>query len=171
MSNERSVTVEEAGVRRVEEGRLSGTVSRVGIYLGVALAVFLLGLVPMWLKARENASQRDAARRELRVSRTQNALASAAVDAARGEYEPARQSASDFFTALREEVDAAGGESTLTPQQRESLRPLLTQRDDAITLLARSDPAAAARLLDLHAAFRKAALAVPPEGRQNQQQK
>lgn len=171
MSDERSVTVEEAGVRRVEEGRLSGTVGRVGIYLGVALAVFLLGLVPMWLKARENASQRDAARRELRVSRTQNALASAAVDAARGEYEPARQSASDFFTALREEVDAAGGESTLTPQQRESLRPLLTQRDDAITLLARSDPAAAARLLDLHASFRKAALAVPPEGGQNQQQK
>ena len=170
MSDERSVTIEEAGVRRVEESRLGGTSSRVGIYAGVALAVFLLGLVPMWLKARENASQRDAARRELRVSRMQNALSSAAVDAARGEYEPARQSASDFFTALREEVDAAGGESTLTPQQRESLRPLLTQRDDAITLLARSDPAAAARLLDMHAAFRKAALAVPPEGAQDQQQ-
>lgn len=171
MGDEKAVSVEEAGVKRVEESRLTGAVSRVGIYLGVALAVFLLGFVPMWLKARENASQRDAARRELRVSRTQNALASAAVDAARGEYEPARQSASDFFTALREEVDAAGGESTLTAAQRESLRPLLAQRDELITLLARSDPAATARLLDMHAAFRKAALAVPPEGGQNQQQK
>ena len=171
MSDERGISVEEAGVRRVEESRLGGTVSRVGIYAGVALAVFLLGLVPMWLKARESAAQRDAARRELRVSRMQNALSAAAVDAARGEYEPARQSASDFFTALREEVDAAGGESTLTPRQRESLRPLLTQRDESITLLARSDPAAAARLLDMHAAFRKAALAVPPEGGQDQQQK
>ena len=171
MADEKAVSVEEAGVKRVEESRLTGAVSRVGIYAGVALAVFLLGLVPMWLKARENAGQRDAARRELRVSRMQNALSSAAVDAARGEYEPARQSASDFFTALREEADAAAGGSTLTPQQRESLRPLLTQRDDVITLLARSDPAATARLLDLHASFRKAALAVPPEGGQDQQQK
>jgi hypothetical protein len=166
MSEERSVSAEEAGVRRVEESRLSGAASRVGLYVGVALAVFLVGFVPMWLRAREHAGQRDAARRELRVSRMQNALASAAVDSARGEYEPARQSASDFFGALREEVDVAGEQSTLTAAQRESLRPLLEGRDDVITLLARSDPAATARLLDMHAAFRKAALAVPPEGGQ-----
>jgi hypothetical protein len=169
MSDERSVSAEEAGVRRVEESRLSGAVSRVGIYVAVALAIFLAGLVPMWLRSRENASQRDAARRELRVSRMQNALASAAVDSSRGEYEPARQSASDFFTALREEADVAGGESVLTEAQRESLRPLLAQRDDLITLLARSDPAATARLLDMHASFRKAVLAVPPAGGQTQQ--
>lgn len=169
MGDERGVSVEEAGVSRVEKGRPSGTVSRVGIYVAVALAVFLLGLVPMWLKARENAAQRDAARRELRVSRMQNALASAAVDAARGDYEPARQSASDFFTALRDEADASGGESTLTAAQRDGVRPLLQQRDELITLLARSDPAATARMLDLHAAFRKAALTVPPESKREQQ--
>ena len=32
---------------------------RVGVYLAIALALFLLGLVPMWLKARTAASQRD----------------------------------------------------------------------------------------------------------------
>ena len=170
MRDERGDAAEESGVARAGEGRVGGTARKIAIYLAAAFAVFLLGLVPMWLKARESAAQRDAARRELRVSRMQNALASAAVDSARGDYEPARQAASDFFTALREEADVAGGESILTPQQRENLRPLLAQRDDLITLLARSDPAATARLLDMHAAFRKAALAVPPEGGQSQQQ-
>ena len=171
MGDERGIRVEGAGARPVGAGRLNSRIGRVGIYAGVTLAVFLLGLVPMWLRARENAWQRDAARRELRVSRMQNALASAAVDAARGEYEPARQSASDFFTALRAEADGDAADSTLTAAQRNNLLPLLSQRDDLITMLARSDPAATARLLDLHASFRKAALAVPPEGGQNQQQK
>jgi hypothetical protein len=168
MSEERGDSVEESGVRRAEGSRLGGALRRAGIYIGVGLAIFLLGLVPMWLRARENAGQRDAARRELRVSRMQNALASAAVDSARGEYEPARQSASDFFTALREESDVAGDESVLTAAQRDGLRPLLEQRDELITFLARSDPAATARLLDMHAAFRKAVPAVPPEGGQEQ---
>jgi hypothetical protein len=44
----------------------------------------------MWLKANSVASQRDAGRRELQLSRMQNMLASSAVDAQRGEYEPAR---------------------------------------------------------------------------------
>ena len=144
----------------------SGVVRRVGMYLGAALVIFLLGFVPMWLKARANAEQRDAAQRELRVSRMQNTLASAAVDAQRGEYEPARQAASDFFTALREQVDGVAGEApALTPAQREGLRPLHAQRDEVITLLARSDPASSGRLLEMYAAFRKAVLSVPPEGR------
>jgi hypothetical protein len=58
----------------------------------------------MWLKASVNAGQRDAAQRELQLSRMQNMIASSAVDAKRGEYESPRQAASDFFTALREHV-------------------------------------------------------------------
>jgi hypothetical protein len=95
----------------------------------------------------------------------QNMLASSAVDAQRGEYEPARQQASDFFTALREQLDKNGADAALTPQQREGLKPLIAGRDELITLLARSDPAAAPRLLDMHAAFRKAILSVPPENK------
>jgi hypothetical protein len=147
-------------------GGLPGGARRVGLYLGVALVIFLLGLVPMWLRARGHAAQRDAAQRELRVSRMQNTLASAAVDAQRGEYEPARQAASNFFTALREQADApAGADAALTPAQREALGPLHAQRDEVITLLARGDPASSARLLDMYVAFRKAVLSVPPEGR------
>jgi hypothetical protein len=38
----------------------------------VLVAVFLLGLIPMWLTARERAKERDAARRELCLSRMEN---------------------------------------------------------------------------------------------------
>ncbi len=131
------------------------TLKKVGIYLGAALFVFLLGLGPMWLKARGAAAQRDAARRELRLSQTQVTLASAAIDARRGEYETARQTASDFFTALRAELDA-GEDSPFSPRQREAAAPLLDRRDDIITLLARSDPASAERLSDLYVSYRAA---------------
>jgi len=110
----------------------------------------------MWLKAREAEAQRDAARRELRLSRTQGTLASAVIDARRGEYETARQTASDFFTALRSEFDA-GEQSPLTARQREAAAPLLDERDRIITLLARSDPASADRLSDLYVSYRAAA--------------
>jgi hypothetical protein len=93
----------------------------------------------------------------------QNMLASAAVDAERGEYEPARQEASDFFTALREHLDKNGNGEALSTAQREGLKPLLNERDDLITLLARNDPAAGPRLLEMHSAFRRAISGAPPE--------
>ena len=155
MSKVRSVSAEPAEASRPKSAPRSGTLKRVGAYLGVALVVFLLGLVPMWLKARQAASQRDAARRELRLSQLQGTLASAAIDARRGEYEPARQTASDFFTALRGQLDA-GAESALTSEQREAAAPLLDRRDHLITLLARSDPAAAELLSELYVSYRRA---------------
>jgi len=38
----------------------------------VLVAVFLLDLILMWLAARERAKERDAARRELCLSRMEN---------------------------------------------------------------------------------------------------
>lgn len=160
MSKARGFPGEAAGATTTGSVALSDRAKRVGIYLGVALVIFLLGLVPMWLKAREAASQRDAAQRELRLSQMQGTLASAAIDARRGEYEPARQTASDFFTTLRGQIDA-GKDSALTAQQREASAMLLTRRDEVITLLARGDPAAAERLSDLYVSYRRALNEVP----------
>ena len=155
MSKTRTFTDEAGGGSSLKSIALSGTAKRIGLYLGLALFIFLLGLVPMWLKAREAASQRDAARRELRLSRMNGTLASAVIDARRGEYEPARQTASDFFTTLRAQIDA-GEDSALTAPQREAAAPLLARRDDVITLLARGDPAAAEQLSDIYVSYRKA---------------
>jgi hypothetical protein len=146
-----------------DRSKLSSAVKRYGIYFIGALIIFLLGLIPMWLKANSAAAQRDAAQRELHLSRMQNMLASSAVDAQRGEYEPARQEASDFFTALREQLDNKNADAALSPLQRDGLKPLLAERDELITLLARNDPAAAPRLLNMHAEFRKAISSAPPE--------
>lgn len=127
--------------------------NRVGIYVVIALGFFLLGSIPMWLKARSYEDQRDAAQHELRLSQMQNILSFAVIEARRGMFEPARQTTSDFFTALRNQLDA-GDKSVLSPTQREKLRPLLARRDDVITLLARSDSAAADRLSDLYVTYR-----------------
>jgi hypothetical protein len=125
------------------------------IYGGVLLVAFLLGLVPMWLQARASAAKLADAERRLTLAGMRGDLASAAIDARRGDYEPARQAVSQFFMTLRAEIDK-GDASYFTQAQRAGLQPLFAGRDEVITLLARSDPASADRLSDLYVAYRKA---------------
>ena len=130
-------------------------VRRLLLYAAVLLAVFLLGLIPMWMTARTRATERDTAQAALRISALQNTLANAAIDARRGEYEPARQAASEFFTNLQAEI-GRGRDSVFNEAQQNILRSVFDTRDDAITLLARSDPASADRLVDLYNKYRQA---------------
>lgn len=131
------------------------SLQRVGIYAAVLLVVFLLGFIPMWLKARERANSLAAAEHQLTLVRMQNNLASAVISSRRGDYEPARQSASQFFTTLGSEVEKKDKDSSLTQAQRDAVQPLFAGRDEIITLLARGDPAASDRLSDLYVAYRK----------------
>lgn len=130
------------------------SIRRVGIYAAVLLAGLLLGFFPMWLKARECSGGLAQAEQQLSLARMQNNLASAVIDARRGDYEPARQTASQFFTALRAETDR-GDASNLTQAQRDAVQSLFNGRDEIITLLARSDPASAERLSDLYVLYRQ----------------
>ncbi len=109
----------------------------------------------MWVTARARADERDDARRQLRLSQSQNRLASAALDARRGEYEQARSAASDFFTELRAEINRTQ-DRALTAEQINRTQPILASRDDLITLLARNDPASADRLADIYVTYRDA---------------
>jgi hypothetical protein len=140
----------------VEPGLVKSTpwMRRVIIYGAGLLIVFLLGFVPMWLKARTATGSLVEAEHQLSLVRLQNQLASAVIDARRGDYEPARQAASQFFTSLRAEIDK-GDASNFTQAQREGLQPLFAGRDEIITLLARGDPASADRLSDLYVSYRK----------------
>ena len=130
------------------------------------LVGFVFGFVPVWVKSRECSSALFDATRQLNLARIQTTLASACIDARRADYEPARQAASDFFTFLRTETDR-GNESALSHAQREGVQALFNQRDEIITLLARSDPAAADRLSDLYASYRK----IMKEGKTSVKQK
>jgi len=127
---------------------------RLGFYLALSLVFFLLGFLPMWFKANRAVEQRDAAQREVPLSQLQNTLGTAMVEVQRGEFEPARQRTSDFYTHLRRQIDA-GSQSVFTPTQRERLLPLLEERDDLITSLARSDPAAEDRLFEVYSSYNK----------------
>jgi hypothetical protein len=127
---------------------------RAVIYAVLLLVVFLVGFVPMWFKVRECSSSLSQAENTLSMAKMENALASAAIDARRGDYEPARKSASDFFTLLRAEIDK-GNDSFLPQTQRMALQPALAPRDEIITLISRSDPASADRLSDLYVSYRR----------------
>jgi hypothetical protein len=124
------------------------------LFLVALVVVYLVGFVPNFLKLRDQTAQRDKAEQALGSTRLVKDLGSAAIDARRGQYEPARLEASAFFTAARVEIDQ-GSKSALTQQQRDALGPLLAPRDEVITLLARSDPASADRLSNLYVAVRK----------------
>ena len=137
----------------------------VGIIGGILLFVlgFLFGMIPMWLQAHGLKSELDTANHELRFNQWQNALASATIDARRAEYGPALQSASKFFNEVTLEI-AKPAKSDFTPAQIEKIKALLAPRDEVITLLARSDPAAADKLAAMHVAFRTAiAPEAPPK--------
>jgi hypothetical protein len=149
MEAERSI--DEKASKTVQQNPLF---KKIALYAVGLIAGFLLGFIPMWLTARDRAHQLAGAQQELKLSRMENMLASAAIYGRRGDYEPARQSASDFFTALQAETGQEAG-SALTQAQRDSMKPLFTQRDDIITLLARSDPASADRLSDLYVLYRQ----------------
>ena len=136
-------------------------VRRLVLSAAVLLVVFLLGLVPMWMTARGRARERDTAQAALRISALQNTLASAAIDARRGEYESARQAASDFFTNLSSEI-SRGRDSVFNETQQNTLRSVFSTRDDTMTLLARSDPASADRLVDLYNTYRQATARASP---------
>jgi hypothetical protein len=124
------------------------------IYVALLIVAFLIGFVPMWIKFRDSSSRLSTATHELNLARAQGALTSAVLDAQRGDYEPAREAASSFFTFLRAETDIGTG-STLSPTQMEAAQLLLTRRDEIITLLARNDPTSAAQLSDLYVSYRQ----------------
>ncbi len=129
---------------------------RVALFVSLSLGFFLLGFAPMWFRTTSAIEQRDAAQRGVRLAQLQNTVAAAVIEVQRGQYEPARQLTSDFYTNLRRQVDGDSG-SVFTSAQREGLRSLLAERDELITLLARSDPAATDRLFVVYSTYNKLA--------------
>lgn len=121
----------------------------------VLLLAFLLGFVPMWLKSRTVSQELHTTQKQLRKTEIKNLLTTAIVEAKNGEYETARQNASEFFTNLDAEI-AKGEQGSLTTEQSQKLKPIFTNRDTMITLLAQRDPASVERLTDIYAIYKQA---------------
>ncbi len=86
---------------------------------------------------RSVKNEGEAARGTLRLSVLQNNLATATISAYGREFEQSRQQATDFFTAFRAELDREN--SAFNKEQHAAVLPILQQRDEIITILARSD--------------------------------
>jgi hypothetical protein len=136
------------------QSKITHRIRRIILYGALLLLAFLLGLVPMWWVNSQCSSSLAEAERQTSLARMQNSLASATIYAQRGDYETARQAASDFFTALRTET-TDGVDSGLSEAEISSLQPLLTRRDEIVTLLARGDTTSADLLSDLYVSYRE----------------
>ena len=118
------------------------------------LAGLLIALIPMGIFLIQAQGERNALQQQLRVANLEMNLSSAAVLARHGDYTAARDAASRFFTDAKQAVDS--GDDTLTAAQRSYLQSALADRDPAITLLARGDPAGAERFTTMYVAHRAA---------------
>lgn len=139
---------------RAENG-LKSKLVKIGIVLVILLVVFLAGFIPMRMKFNKEAADHSTTIKTLTRSELSNLIATAIVDARRGEYESARQKTSDFYTRLDAQIQS-GESSAYSSVQNESLKAVFSNRDAIITLLAQRDPAAVERLTDVYLIYRQA---------------
>jgi flagellar basal body-associated protein FliL len=136
------------------ESGLKSKLVKIGIAAVVLLVVFLAGFIPMWMKANSEAASHLNTTKMLTRSEISNLIATAIVDARRGEYESARQKTSDFYTKLDAQIQS-GESSAYSNVQNETLKSAFSNRDAIITLLAQRDPASVERLTDIYLTYRQ----------------
>lgn len=137
---------------KVKENTASSPFVRWGIFAAIVLAAFLVGLIPMMMQKWTVQGELANTQKQLRQVEVKGLLTTAIVEANRGEYEPARQSASNFFTQLNTEQER-GPEGFLTENQRGNIKPVFDARDSLITMLAQRDPAAVERLTNVYSTY------------------
>ncbi len=116
---------------------------------GGIIVAFLVGFGWQFVRAHGLSSRLDQAEHDLAVQRMEATLGAATIEAQRGQFEPARRLASDFFTGLQATVEK-------TPDTAAGLQQILQQRDQVITGLSRSDPQMATALSALFVQYRNA---------------
>lgn len=129
---------------------------QITLLVGIALAAFLLGFVPQWMRANRTGDELKAARLELRMAQTQGKIGAALTEALRSNYERARQLMTEVYAELQ---SAAPG---LEGTQRREVDAVLAGRDEMVTLLARAAPESSQRLMLLYTRYHNAFQ--PPAG-------
>lgn len=121
------------------------------IMLGGAIATvlaFLIGFGWQYSRAEQLEQELNVASTELAFQRLEGKLAAATIEADQGNYEIARQLASDFFTGLQADLARAPDEA------QQQLNVIAAQRDVIITAASRSDPQTASLIGQLYNTFR-----------------
>jgi len=129
---------------------------QIAVAVGIALAAFLLGFLPQWVRANRTGDQLDQLRAELRMSRTEGKIGAALTESLRSNYERARQLMTEVFGELQTAAPR------LTGAQRREVDAILAGRDELITLLARAAPESSQRLMLLYSRYHAAFAPQPP---------
>lgn len=116
---------------------------------GIVVA-FLIGYLWQNTRARSFEKQLEQANTELTFEKLETKLAAATIEADRGNFEIARQLASEFFTGLQTDMSRA------PEDHRQELTAIMGQRDAVITAASRSDPQTSAHLAQLYNTYRVA---------------
>jgi hypothetical protein len=109
----------------------------------------------MWMSLRTANAEHEVTKKELVKEQITNSLTTGIIDARRGEYEAARQEASDFYSKLRAEIEKEK-DSAYSEGQINNLKPVFDNRDGMITLLAQRDQASVERLTDIYLKYQQA---------------
>ena len=124
---------------------------KLGLFAAIGIiAAFLIGFVWQNMRARDFERRLDQANVELTFERLESKLAAALIEADRGNYEIARQLASEFFTGLQADMSRAPEE------HRQELTAISGHRDVIITAASRSDPQTASLIGQLYNTYRVA---------------
>jgi len=130
----------------------------------LAVAAFLIGFVPQYLKAKDLGNQLGAARQELKLEQDKLQMADLSLliglvylEANQKNYGLASQHSTKFFDQVR---TMAGAETD--PNRRAFLQEALAGRDPVTAGLAKGDPITLPAVQDL---FQRALKASPSSGR------
>lgn len=109
---------------------------------------FLIGFGWQYTRAEKLQQELQTTSHELTFERLEALLAAATIEAENGNYEIARQLASDFFTGLQADMESA------PEAARQSLGVIAAQRDVIITAASRADPQTSSLIGQLYNTFR-----------------
>lgn len=119
------------------------------LWVAVAAVIALIAALGTEVaRASRLESQLADTTRALTESRLEAGLATSLIETQKGNYELARQRASEFFSGLQREVAWAGADA---PKE---FRDLLARRDPTITMLSRSSPESLALVQQLYTEYR-----------------
>lgn len=113
-----------------------------------ALLLLALAFFPQWSRANRLDGELERTRWELKLARMEGRLGAALAESLRSNYERARVLMTGFFSELQQTVGQVDDGA-----QRSALEGVLAQRDEIVTLLARSNPGSTQRLVMLYATF------------------
>jgi hypothetical protein len=134
------------------------TPKKIGLWIVVLVAVFLLGYLPATLNSQRAQVQRSDLDYKLKLAELCSQLGMSSYEANRNNFANAAQFSSEFFNGLRTVVDATKDETL-----KQKLQAVLSRRDEITTNLGEPNPVVKEKLAQMYADFYYATTSQSPK--------